>query len=224
MLGFMGETRRLDWPFDPHWAVWFDVQEIGIVVYVLSVLAFLWMIYVSIRDRAHHRVGADAWGTSRSLEWLTDSPVPFYNYAMVPHINARDEAAWRREHGFSQSRPDHFAAIHMPNNTGVAVYIGALTFVIGFGLTWRIWWLTVAALILTVLIMIYRSGKGDPGYVISAEEMEKLDRESRQNMSDGQQHLPKGGGYTGGTVTAYSAAASDQRPQGTPPGNSRPLS
>jgi cytochrome o ubiquinol oxidase subunit 1 len=224
MLGFMGETRRLDWPFDPHWAVWFDVQEIGIVVYVLSVLAFLWMIYVSIRDRAQHRVGADAWGTSRSLEWLTDSPVPFYNYAMVPHINARDEAAWRREHGFSESRPDHFAAIHMPNNTGVAVYIGALTFVIGFGLTWRIWWLTVAALILTVLIMIYRSGKGDPGYVISAEEMEKLDRESRQNMSDGQQHLPKGGGYTGGTVTAYSAEASDQRPQGTPPGNSRPLS
>ncbi|MBE7567912.1 MULTISPECIES: cbb3-type cytochrome c oxidase subunit I [Acidithiobacillus] len=224
MLGFMGETRRLDWPFDPHWAVWFDVQEIGIVVYVLSVLAFLWMIYVSIRDRAHHRVGADAWGTSRSLEWLTDSPVPFYNYAMVPHINARDEAAWRREHGLSESRPDHFAAIHMPNNTGVAVYIGALTFVIGFGLTWRIWWLTVAALVLTVLIMIYRSGKGDPGYVISAEEMEKLDRQSRQNMSDGQQHLPKGGGYTGGTVTAYSAAASDQRPQGTPPGNSRPLS
>ena len=224
MLGFMGETRRLDWPFDPHWAVWFDVQEIGILVYVLSILAFLWMIYVSIRDRADHRVGADAWGTSRDLEWLTDSPVPFYNYAMVPHINARDEAAWRREHGFSESRPDHFKAIHMPNNTPVAIIIGALTFVIGFGLTWRIWWLTVAALILTVLVMIYRSSKGDPGYIISAEEMEKLDRESRQRMAGGLEHLPKKGGFAGGTVTAYSAAASDQRPQGTPPGNSRPLS
>ncbi len=224
MLGFMGETRRLDWPFDPHWATMFDIQEFGIFVYVLSVFAFLWMIYVSIRDRAQLRVGADAWGTSRSLEWLTDSPVPFYNYAMVPHVNARDEAAWRREHGFSEARPDHFKAIHMPNNTGVAIVIGALTFVIGFGLTWRIWWLTVAALVLTVLVMIYRSGKGDPGYIISAEEMEKLDQESRQNSSDGQSHLPKGGGYTGGTVTAYSAEAGDQGLPSTPPGNSRPLS
>ncbi|MBN2679612.1 cbb3-type cytochrome c oxidase subunit I [Acidithiobacillus montserratensis] len=224
MLGFMGETRRLDWPFNLQWAPWFDIQEVGIAVYVLSVLAFLWLIYVSIRDRAENRVGADAWGTSRSLEWITDSPVPFYNFAMVPHVNHRDEAAWRREHGFSDKRPEKFAAIHMPNNTPVAIVIGALTFVIGFGLTWRIWWLTVAALVLTVLVMIYRSGKGDPGYIITAEEMEKMDRESRQKMDDGHAPLPKGGGYTGGTVTAYSAEVGDPGSQSTPPGNSRPLS
>ncbi|PKY11590.1 cytochrome o ubiquinol oxidase subunit I [Acidithiobacillus marinus] len=224
MLGFMGETRRLDWPFNLQWAPWFDVQEVGIAVYVLSVLAFLWLIYVSIRDRAENRVGADAWGTSRSLEWITDSPVPFYNFAMVPHVNHRDEAAWRRENGFSDKRPEKFVDIHMPNNTPVAIIIGALTFVVGFGLTWRIWWLTVLALVVTVLVMIYRSGKGDPGYIISAEEMAKMDRESRQKMDDGHAHLPKGGGYTGGTVTAYSAGAGDSGSSGTPPGNSRPLS
>lgn len=223
MLGFMGETRRLDWPFNPHWATMFDIQEVGIAVYVLSVFAFLWMIYVSIRDRAQHRVGADAWGTSRSLEWLTDSPVPFYNYAMVPHVNARDEAAWRREHGFSEARPDHFKAIHMPNNTGVAILIGALTFVIGFALTWRIWWLTVAALIITVLVMIYRSGTGDPGYVISAEEMEKLDRDSRQKMPEDHIQHPHGD-FTGGTVTAYFAGAADSLTQGTPPSRPQRLS
>jgi cytochrome o ubiquinol oxidase subunit 1 len=204
MLGFMGETRRLDWPFNPHWAAMFDIQEVGIAVYVLSIFAFIWMIYISIRDRAYHRVGADAWGTSRSLEWVADSPVPFYNYALVPHINSRDEAAWRREYGLSEMRTDHFKAIHMPNNTGVAIIIGALTFIIGFALTWRIWWLTVAVLIITVLVMIYRSWTGDPGYIILAEEMEKLDRESRQKMPVDHAHHPHGG-YTGGTVTEFSA-------------------
>jgi cytochrome o ubiquinol oxidase subunit 1 len=139
MLGFMGETRRLDWPFDPHWAGMFDIQEVGIAVYVMSVVSFVVLLYVSIRDRAKERVGGDAWGTSRSLEWLTDSPVPFYNFAMVPEINARDEVAWRRDHGLLGVRPKHFKPIHMPNNTAIALYIGAALFFLGFGLTWRIW-------------------------------------------------------------------------------------
>ena len=225
MLGFMGETRRLDWPFNPQWSGWFDVQEIGIFVYVLSVLAFLWMLYVSIRDRQINRVRtADAWGTSRSLEWLTDTPVPFYNFAMVPHINALDEVAWRREHGVMDKGPDHFKAIHMPNNTPIALYIGGLTFVVGFGLTWRVWWLTLAALILAVILMIYRSNRGDPGYIIPAEKMAEMDRESKANMLDDRAHhdVPHGGGFTGGTVTAYSPLGNDSRASsGTPPTESR---
>ncbi|MEL5848118.1 MAG: cbb3-type cytochrome c oxidase subunit I [Candidatus Igneacidithiobacillus chanchocoensis] len=224
MLGFMGETRRLDWPFNPQWAGWFAVQEVGIAVYCLSVLAFLWMLYASIRDRAQNRVhSCDAWNTSRSLEWLTDTPVPFYNFAMVPNINARDEVAWRREHGFAETQPNHFKAIHMPNNTGVALYIGAMTFLVGFGLTWRIWWLTAAALIIAVLLMIYRSNKGDSGYVISAETMAELDRASKTAMiASSKQPVHQGGGFSGGTVHAYSPLSSSAR-NGTPPTDSRQL-
>ena len=74
-------------------------MEFGIVVYTLSVLAFFALLYVSVRDHASNQVGADAWGTSRdhasnqvgadawgtsrSLEWLTHSPVPFYNFAVL---------------------------------------------------------------------------------------------------------------------------------------------
>ncbi len=225
MLGFMGETRRLDWPFNPQWAPWFDVQEVGIFVYVLSVLAFVWMLYVSIRDRSQNRVhSADAWGTSRSLEWLTDTPVPFYNFAMVPHINARDEVAWRREHGFLESNPDHFKAIHMPNNTPMALYIGATTFVLGFALTWRIWWLSIAALVLSVLLMIFRSNRGDPGYVISAREMEELDRESKARMQEKPDHPLPQGGFAGGTATAYSPLPHNNPPSGgTPPSSGQAL-
>ncbi|MGC9217503.1 MAG: cytochrome o ubiquinol oxidase subunit I, partial [Acidithiobacillus sp.] len=187
----------------------FDIQEVGIAVYVLSVLSFVALLYVSIRDRAAHRVGADAWGTSRSLEWLTDSPAPFYNFAMVPEINARDEVAWRREHGFAEARPDHFKAVHMPNNTAIALYIGAALFFLGFGLTWRIWWLSALSLVVTVALMIWRSAKGDPGYMISDKEMARLDRESRQKMPVVGDNAVPVGVFAGGHVTAYSRELSE---------------
>jgi cytochrome o ubiquinol oxidase subunit 1 len=208
MEGFMGMTRRLDWPFDPHWAPYLNIQMLGILVYVLSILAFVVMLYVSIRDRAQHRAAADAWGTSRSLEWLTASPVPFYNFAVVPQVNARDEVAWRREHGLSAQRASHYDAIHMPNNTGIAIIIGGLTFVLGFALTWRIWWLSLISLLAIIVMMIYRSAKGDPGHVIPAEEVERMDREAERTMP--RADLPRhSGGVLGGAIAYDSGAAGE---------------
>ncbi len=202
MLGFMGMTRRLDWPFDPRWSNMLNIQEFGIFVYVLSIVAFVVMLYVSIRDRACQQVGADAWGTSRSLEWITPSPVPFYNYAIVPQVNARDEAAWRREHGLTNVQPERYAAVHMPNNTGMAIIIGGLLFVLGFALTWRIWWLSGISLIAIIVLMIYRSAKGDPGYIIPAADIERMDRAAHQKMPTAELPLPAEGVLGG--ATAYS--------------------
>lgn len=112
----------------------------------------------------------------------------------------------------------------MPNNTPIALYIGALTFLVGFGLTWRVWWLTLASLILAVILMIYRSNKGDPGYIIPAEKMEEMDRESKARMlSDDSHQVPHGGGFSGGTVTAYTALDRDASGSLTPPNDSRHL-
>ncbi|MHB8317547.1 MAG: cbb3-type cytochrome c oxidase subunit I, partial [Acidithiobacillus ferrivorans] len=178
MLGFMGMTRRLDYVFNTVWHPYLLVMEFGIAVYMLSVLAFVALLYVSIRDHAKNQVGADAWGTSRSLEWLTHSPVPFYNFAVLPHISARDEVAWRRDNGIDHVQPDHYEDVHMPNNTGVAIILGGLTFVLGFALVWRIWWLCALSLLAIVALVIYRSFKGDPGYIITAAELEKMEKEA----------------------------------------------
>jgi len=201
MLGFMGMTRRLDYVFNTVWHPYLLVMELGIAVYMLSVLAFFALLYVSVRDHAKNQVGADAWGTSRSLEWLTHSPVPFYNFAVLPHINARDEVAWRRDNDIDHVQPDHYEDIHMPNNTGVAIILGGLTFVLGFALVWRIWWLCALSLLAIVALVIYRSFKGDPGYIITAAELEKMEKEAmRREAQVGIQGHQAGSGVLGENI------------------------
>ncbi|MEY2342721.1 cbb3-type cytochrome c oxidase subunit I [Acidithiobacillus sp. IBUN Pt1247-S3] len=216
MLGFMGQTRRLDYVFNTAWHPYLVTEEIGIAVYCLSVAAFFVLLYVSTRDRVKNRVAQDAWGTSRSLEWLAHSPLPFYNFAVTPHINARDELAWRRHNGISEAQPTKYVDIHMPNNTGVAVYIGALTFVLGFALTWRVWWLSLLSLLAIIVLMIVRSWRGDPGYIVTAAELEKMEREAMQRQQQVEGYLPHPGGHAvPGGAMAYESH--DVSPLGTPP-------
>ncbi|WP_123102677.1 cbb3-type cytochrome c oxidase subunit I [Acidithiobacillus sulfuriphilus] len=199
-LGFMGMTRRLDYVFNTQWQLLLDVQMLGIAFYSLSVLAFLGLLYVSIRDRAKSRVSHDAWGTTHSVEWMTPSPVPFYNFAVVPHINARDEWSWRKEHGFTDLRPDHYEDIHMPKNTGIPLILGVLTFLLGFGLTWRIWWLCALSLALIIAVVIIRSFDADTGYIIPADEVERMER-AHHDRAQAAVELPQAG--VPGGVTAY---------------------
>ncbi len=176
-LGFMGETRRLDYLYDTHWMPALVIEEIGIGFYTLSCVFFFLMLFVSVRDRAKNVVGDDAWGTSRTLEWMTHSPVPFYNFAVTPQVNARDELSWRYANKLAGIKPDHYVSIHMPKNTAVPMMIGVLAFGFGFGLTWRIWWMAGLSLLGMIAVVIYRSFARDKGYVISGEEMARLEGE-----------------------------------------------
>jgi cytochrome o ubiquinol oxidase subunit 1 len=176
-LGFMGETRRLDYLYDTHWMPALVIEEIGVGFYTLSCVFFFAMLFVSVRDRAKNLVGDDAWGTSRTLEWMTHSPVPFYNFAVTPQVNARDELSWRYANKLAGIKPDHYVSIHMPKNTAVPLIIGVLAFGFGFGLTWRIWWMAGLSLLGIIAVVIYRSFARDKGYEISGEEMARLEGE-----------------------------------------------
>lgn len=175
-LGFMGMTRRLDYISHPQWLPLLILEEVGILLYWIASYYMIKQFYVSIRDRAANQVGADAWGTSRSLEWLTHSPVPFYNFAVLPQVNARDEWAWRREHGLEARRPSHYEDIRMPRNTAVPLVMGALTAVLGFGLVWRIWWLSAITAIAIVFVVILRAFDKDTWYTIPGGDIEALER------------------------------------------------
>ena len=176
MLGFMGMTRRLDYIAYPQWGPLLDVEVAGIALYVLSAGYLLAQLYVSFRDREKNRVGKDGWGTSRSLEWATHSPVPFYNFAVTPQVNARDEWAWRRDHGVADQGPDRYEDIHMPKNTSIPLWIGLLSLGLGFGLVWRIWWLALACSIGILALIVIRSFDNDTNYTILASDVEKMER------------------------------------------------
>ena len=174
-LGFMGMTRRLDYVPYAQWQPLLDAEMAGIVLYCLSAVYLVAQLYVSLRDRALNRVGADPWGSSRSLEWMTPSPVPFYNFAYLPNINARDEWAWRNEHGVAKLVHDHYEAIHMPRNTGIPIILGAFSLALSFALVWRIWWLAALCLAGIVGLVIVRSFATDTDYTVSAEEVKRVE-------------------------------------------------
>ena len=174
-LGLTGMPRRM--AYIPHASWWpmLLIEEIGIAFDIAALGAYVYHIYVSLRDRELNRVGADAWGTSRSLEWLTRSPVPAYNFAVIPVIHARDEAAWRREHGLSGVMPTEYEDIEVPLNSAVPLMIGACTAAFGFAMIWRIWWLALAALVVVFVIVIARSFGGTTGSVILADEVWRME-------------------------------------------------
>jgi cytochrome o ubiquinol oxidase subunit 1 len=181
-LGLMGMTRRLDYLSNPGYEPLLIVEEIGIFFYCVSVYYFAKMIWVSIRDRARNRAGADCWTTGRTLEWLTRTPVPFYNYAVIPVVNERDELAWRRERGVESVQPDITADIHLPKNTVAPLLIGALSMGFGFGMVWRIWWLAGLSLLGIIAVVIARSFVRQTEFVLTAEELRR--HEAGQHLSD----------------------------------------
>ncbi len=175
-LGFMGMTRRLDYIAHPSWMPLIIAEEVGIGLYWVALYYQAKQLYVSIRDRRKYRTGADPWRTSRSLEWMTYSPVPFYNFAVTPVVHARDEWAWRKEHGYTSLRPDRYQDIHMPKNTSVPIILGGLAFMLGFGLIWRIWWLVALSMGAILITLILRSFDSNTDYVIPAADVERMER------------------------------------------------
>jgi cytochrome o ubiquinol oxidase subunit 1 len=191
-LGFMGETRRLDYLFNTNWFPALVIEEIGIGFYTLSCVFFFVMLFISIRDRALHPAADDPWGCARTLEWLTHSPVPFYNFAVTPNVTHRDELNWRYENN-QTTPPTRFEEIHMPKNTPVPLLIGLLAFGFGFGLTWRIWWLTGLSLLGIIGVVIYRSFARDSGYHLSAETMAELEARPPLGVIAESQYLSQSG-------------------------------
>ena len=175
-LGLTGMPRRLAYvPFASWWPL-LVIQEFGVLLDIAALVAYAYHISGSFRDRELNRVGRDAWGTSRSLEWLTHSPVPEYNFAVIPHINGRDEAAWRREYGLSDVAPDRYEDIDIPLNSPVPLLTGVCTAVFGFGMIWRIWWLAALALAAIFAIVIIRSFGGGTGTTIPADEVRRREQ------------------------------------------------
>ena len=182
--GFMGMTRRLDYLANPALFPFEVAEEVGIGFYIVSIYYFVRQLYVSVRDRSAHQVGADAWGSARTLEWLTPSPVPFYNFAVTPRVHARDELVWRRAQGLDTTPVARYEDIPMPKNTPVPLVIGAWALGLGFGLVWRIWWLTDASFVLIVLTVIARSFVHDTDYTVKARDVQETEQGLQRRAQD----------------------------------------
>ena len=145
IVGLMGTTRRVSHFDDPSLQIWFVIAGIGAVIILVGILAFVIQIAVSIRNRKKLRdTTGDPWG-GRTLEWLTASPPPFYNFAFTPVVHDLD--AWYDMKQRGAERPVRgFRAIHMPRNTGAGVILSGFALVLGFAMVWYMWWLAASRL------------------------------------------------------------------------------
>ena len=211
-LGFMGMPRRIDYIPFVSWRPLLMSEEAGIFLFLIAAYYMIKQMYVSIRDRAQHRVtGPDPWRTARSLEWLTHCPVPFYNFALLPHINSRDEWAWRRQNGLVNLRPDHYEDIHLPNNTFVPMLLGALAFGFGFGMVWRMYWLAGLSLLGIVVAMIARSFEPDSGHTIPGVRIREIEETLPEEL-DGMEPVAD----VAGGVVAFQARTAPRAPAQEP--------
>jgi len=133
------------------------------------------------RDELRDYTG-DPWN-ARTLEWSTPTPVPEYNFAILPEVTGRD-AFWEAKQAAKKAKSAGVAApatpvyeaIKVPKNSADSIYIALAAFLAGFGLIWHIWWLALLAVLALVLVVILHGTSEDDGErTISKSEVAKIE-------------------------------------------------
>jgi len=175
-LGLQGMTRRMNHYNNPDWQPYLIVALVGAVIIGCGILAILWQLFVSVRDRNQNRdLTGDPWD-GRSLEWATSSPAPFYNFAHVPQITSLEQHWDDKESGRAWQQPKQYEDIHMPRNTSAGFLVSVFGLVLCFGFVWHIWWMVGAGLIAMIGTFIARAYDRDVDYYVPAAEVEKIER------------------------------------------------
>ncbi|HEY4391947.1 MAG TPA: cytochrome aa3 quinol oxidase subunit I [Paenibacillus sp.] len=148
------------------------IATIGAVGLMIGFIVLVYNIYWSFRYAPRDTTG-DPWN-ARTLEWSTHSPVPEYNFAIVPTVNGLD-AFWEHKKGGHQLYKGKYEEIHMPNNSGQPVILGAIFFFFGFFMVFSWWIPAIIAGIGVVVLMAVRSFERDHGHHISVREIKETE-------------------------------------------------
>ena len=88
ILGLNGMPRRIyTYPEGMGWDFWNAVETVGAFIIALSILVFMYNVYVTMRRP--RTAAPDPWD-GRTLEWTIPSPPPEYNFEEIPVVRARD--------------------------------------------------------------------------------------------------------------------------------------
>ena len=163
-------------------------------------------LVVSIQRREQLRdLTGDPWD-GRTLEWITTSPPPAFNFAAMPNVLG-EEAYWGiKQLAIRQQRLSElptYAAIELPRNSPTGFVVAFFAVVTGFAMIWHIWWIAavgVAGAFATFVVFAWRD---HAEYELHAKELAEADarrREARIALVEGREP-----GITAVTYTGRSA-------------------
>ncbi|WP_395479881.1 cytochrome o ubiquinol oxidase subunit I [Candidatus Curculioniphilus buchneri] len=181
-LGFMGMTRRLSQQIDSIFHPPLMIASIGVILIALGILCQIIQLIVSLYDRNRDLTG-DPWN-GRTLEWMTTSPPPIYNFAVIPEVNNHRDIFWRmKEQGIAYHRPLVYQPIHIPNNTSTGVIISAFSLVFSFSMIWYIWWLAIIGLVGIIASLIVHSFKEKKDCYVPIKTIEHIENKHIAQIS-----------------------------------------
>jgi cytochrome o ubiquinol oxidase subunit 1 len=192
LIGLWGGTRRMQHISDPSWKPWLFVELIGALFVGLAIVLTVVQLLHSIKTRDQRRdVTGDPWD-GRTLEWLTLSPPPHYNFAVLPDVHG-EEAYWtRKQTAIKQDQlieEPKYEPIEMPVNTPTGVICAFFASLCGFAVIWYIWWLAILGLIGAFAIFVWYAWRDENEHVIPVEEVIREERERRRIRKENLQIL-----------------------------------
>jgi cytochrome o ubiquinol oxidase subunit 1 len=187
IVGILGMPRRSAAFEDPDFVPYMLVTAAGAAILLSAFAMVAVTIWISVRNR--ERLAAplgDPWD-GRTLEWATPSPPPEYNFPVIPEVAARDAFAVEKAEGRPFIRPERYEDIRMPAPSVMGILTLASATVIGFALTFWIFWLAALAFVFIAGAFIVRSFFEEAHVVIPAEEVRRANEAwiSRIEMTRG---------------------------------------
>ncbi len=182
VLGLMGMTRRMQHYDVPGWHPWLIVAAFGAMMIAGGIACQVMQFYVSIKHRHDlANTTGDPWD-GRSLEWITTSPPPPFNFAVLPNVKG-EEAYWgikaqARENRELSERPK-YEAFHMPRNSPTGFVTAFFTTALGFAAVWHIWWMFILGFLGAWATFVVFAWRDENEIEISAADAKRLDDERR---------------------------------------------
>jgi cytochrome o ubiquinol oxidase subunit I len=183
VLGLEGMTRRMQHYDVPEWRPWVMIAGLGAVLILCGIICQIVQLVVSIQRRDELRdLTGDPWD-GRTLEWITTSPPPAFNFAVMPNVSG-EEAYWGiKQRAIEQRRltdlPD-YKAIELPRNSPTGFVVAFFAVVTGFALIWQIWWMVAVGLAGAIATFVVFAWRDHAEYDLPAEELAKIDRQRRE--------------------------------------------
>jgi cytochrome o ubiquinol oxidase subunit 1 len=186
-LGLMGMTRRMQHYDVAEWRPWVLLAGVGAAVILTGIVLQIAQLVVSIRQRDSLRdVTGDPWN-GRSLEWLTPSPPPAFNFAVLPQVEGEDVYWGIKQRAIQQARlrdEPEYTEIEMPRNSPTGFICAFFATFMGFALIWHIWWLVGAAALGAFATFVVFAWRDEDEYIIPADEVARIDRTNRRARSE----------------------------------------